>query len=529
VGRRLGVSLLAFSAGVALLVSAAFAGPNGESRRGGTLRLMWAAEPVLDPALAGGPVGSWILLNATCAKLFTIVEVPKTGRTRVVPEVVRSFEVSGDGRTYTFELKRTFRFHTRAPVTARSFADAFNRTASPAMNSGAWRRGFFLEITGAKAFREGRAASISGVQVLGPYRLRIRLDRRAGDFLARLTMPYFCPILPRTPISPAGIQDPPGSGPYYIADRVRERRMVLARNPYYGGDRTANPDRILWTIETDAAARIRATERNENDFISLFAYPDAVVRDLEERYGLNRRGGRFLRLPTLSNFMFAFNTRSPAFKGAGTAPLRKAINYTLDRRALTQAHGYLVGRRTDRLVPAPLSESRRFYPIRGPDPVTARQWLARARHRPKSLTLYTAAFPFNVATAEVFKSNLKQLDIDVDVKYFSFPTLLEKLVTKGEPWDVTWLPWGTFYPGPAGVLLPLLNDTRYTPRIDAANRVRGAGRARSWAKLETDLMRKDPPAAVYADATALVLISRSFGCFRWVPGPELDLAAACKK
>ena len=172
----------------------------------------------------------------------------------------------------------------------------------------------------------------SRAQVLGPYRLRIRLERRAGDFLARLTMPFFCPIPPGTPISPAGIDDPPGSGPYHIADRVRERRMVLKRNPYYGGDRKANLDSIIWTIETDFAERIRATERNENDFTPVFAYPDAVVKDLVERYGLNRRGGRFFRLPTLSNFMFAFNTRSPAFKGARTAPLRKAINYALDRR-----------------------------------------------------------------------------------------------------------------------------------------------------------------------------------------------------
>ena len=270
-GRRLGVTLLALGTGVALIVAAAFAGPNGDSRRGGTLRIMFGAEPELDPALATGIIGSWMVLRATCATLFTTPD-PETGRTRIVPEVVRRYKVSGDGRTYTFELKRRFRFDNREPVTARSFADAFNRTASPTMNSAAWRRGFFKEVTGADAFRERKSGSISGVQVLGPYRLRIRLERRAGDFLARLTMPFFCPIPPGTPISPAGIDDPPGSGPYHIADRVRERRMVLKRNPYYGGDRKANLDSIVWTIETDAAERIRATERNENDFTPVFAY-----------------------------------------------------------------------------------------------------------------------------------------------------------------------------------------------------------------------------------------------------------------
>ena len=102
-------------------------------------------------------------------------------------------------------------------------------------------------------------------------------------------------------------------------------------------------------------------------------------------------------------------------------------------------------------------------------------------------------------------------------------------MTEGEPWDVVWLPWGAFYPDPAGFLLPLLNDTRYEPRIEKANRLTGEARAKSWAKLEADLMRNDPPAAVYSDSMGLVLTSRSFGCFHWVPGFELDLGAVCLK
>jgi ABC-type oligopeptide transport system substrate-binding subunit len=525
------ISLLTVCAGLGLLVTAASAQPGGGTQRGGTLRLMFGAEPdSLDPALATTIAGSWTLLYATCAKLFNVLPDPATGRPRVAREVVRSYNVTDAGRTYTFELKRTFRFHNGAPVTARSFADAFNRTASPQMNSAAVRQRFFAEISGADAYTSGKADVISGVQVLGRYRLRIRLTRRAGDFVARLTMPFFCPVLPGTPITPKGIEDPPGSGPYYIAERIPEQRLVLKRNPYYPrGVRTANPDRIVWTIETDRAQRVRATERNENDFTFLFAYPDAVVGDLVEKYGLNRPGGQLLRLPTLSNNMFVFNARSSVFEGAGTAPLRKAINYVLDRPALTRGHGYLVGRRSDRLLPAALSESRRLYPIGGPDPVTGRRWLAHTKSPPKALTLYTSTFPDSVANAQVFTRNLRQLGIEVDVKQFEFRALLAKLTTKGEPWDVTWLPWQAWYPDPAGFFLPLLRGTRYAAGVDAANRLSGAARAKAWAELESDLMRNDPPAAVYADSMTLTLLSRSFGCYRWVPVYEVDLAAACKK
>jgi ABC-type oligopeptide transport system substrate-binding subunit len=532
-GRRLGLSLLALGTGVALLVSAAFAGPHGDTRRGGTLRVMFGAEPdSVDPALATGSIGSWTLLYATCAKLFNTLPDPDTGRRRIAPEVVRSFpDVSNDGRTYTFELRRTFRFHNRMPVTAQSFADAFNRNANPKLNSLVRRRGWLQEIVGANAAMRGRARTISGVQVLGRYRLRVRLRRRAGDFVARLTMPSFCPILPGTSSDPAEMDRPPGSGPYYIADRVPNRRIVLERNPYYGGSRTANPDRIVWTIEPNPAARLRATERDENDFMGVFAVQDDVVRNLKDRYGLNRPGGQFLRLPSLTNYFFVFNADRPAFKGLGQAPLGKAINYALDRKALIQAHGYLETRRSDRLLPAPLSASRRVYPLDGPDLVTARRWLARAKLRPRKLTLYTANFAFSIASAQVFSSNLRPLGIEVDVKPFDPITLLEKLRrrTQGEPFDVALLNWGAFYADPAGAVLPLLRGTRYEARANAANRATGSARAKSWADLETDLMRNDPPVAAYADITARILVSRSFGCFGSLQGYDLDLAAACKK
>ena len=94
-GRRLGLSLLALGAGVALLVSAAFAGPHGESRRGGTLRLMWGAEPDYStPPSPPATSASWTLLYATCAKLFNTLPDPDTGRTRIVPEVVAELRAS---------------------------------------------------------------------------------------------------------------------------------------------------------------------------------------------------------------------------------------------------------------------------------------------------------------------------------------------------------------------------------------------------------------------------------------------------
>lgn len=516
---------------VILLTSASVASPGAEARRGGTLRLIVGAEPSsLDPALADGTRLGWALQHATCARLFTTLFDPGTGKLRVVPEVAKSVSVSNHGLTYTLQLRRTFRFHTGAPVTAQSFADALNRDASPSVGSPATR--FMYEIVGADAVIQGKTDTISGVRALDRSRLQIRLNRPAGDFLARLTMPFFCPIPPGTPMKP--METSAGSGPYYVAERVPNRQLVLERNPYYRGARPANPDRIVWTIEPDADTRVRAVEQNTSDLTYLFGYPDAVLHDLVSRHGLNRPGGRLLEYPTLTTYFFGFNIHRPAFGSAGQAPLKRAINYAIDRSALTRASGYLSGRPTDRLLPPALSHSRRVYPLGRPDLATARKWLARAGKRPKRLVLYTASFPFGSTTAQVFVSNLRQLGIEVTVKYFGFATLLDKLRTPGEPWDVTWLPWGTSYPEPAGFLVVFFHSagfhgTKYEARAEAVNRVTGAARDKAWADFEADLMRDDPPVAAYMNPTTVTLLSRSYGCFRRHPVYEVDLAAACKK
>ena len=68
---------------------------------------------------------------------------------------------------------------------------------------------------------EGTAETISGVRVLGGYRLQIRLTQRAGDFVARLTMPYFCPISARTPPDQEiAATEVPASGPYRFVEHL---------------------------------------------------------------------------------------------------------------------------------------------------------------------------------------------------------------------------------------------------------------------------------------------------------------------
>jgi ABC-type oligopeptide transport system substrate-binding subunit len=541
VSRRSGLSLVALCAGAALL-AVALAGPArggaaAKAAKGGTLRLGLPAEIDVDPALAYSTRAS-VLEFATCAKLFNFPDEVGAAGTRVIPEVVDRFTLSRDGKTYTFDLKTSFRFHTGAPVTAASFAAAFNRDANPKMQSPAVS--YLHEIVGADAVIGGKATTISGVRVLGRHRLQIRLTKPVGDFVARLTMPFFCPVLPNTRIDPAGIDDPAGTGPYYVAERVVNRRIVLKRNTFYRGGRPANVDEIVFTVGESQEACELATEQDRIDHcvISGLVLPDATFRRIAQQYGINRRGGQFFVNPELATYYFAFNHDRPAFKGSGQVALKRAINYALDRPALARAFGYLAGRRTDQMLPPAFGPDVSIYPLRGADPATARKWLARAGTKPAKLVLYASPGRIGAAAAQVFAFDLQQIGIEVDVKYFDTVSLNQKVRTRGEPFDVVLYGFGPDYLDGAGFLVPLLSgnvnlsyfdDAKTNARIAAAGRLTGEARRRAWAKLDVDLMRTNPPWAPFIHTNGRNFVSRSFGCYVAHPVYGVDLAAACKK
>jgi peptide/nickel transport system substrate-binding protein len=530
---RLSVMLAMLVTGAAVLVASAVAGPAAETPKGGTLRIAGDDLDFVDPAL-GYFTDTWMIEYATCAKLFNHPDEAGAAGTRPVPEVADRYTISKDGRTYTFRLKQTFRFHTGARVTAQSFADAFNRDAQPKLRSPA--TAYMHDIVGADAVIDGRAQSISGIHVLNRYRLRIRLTKPSGDFTARLTMPLFCPILPNTPVDPRGIDNPAGSGPYYVAERITNQRMVLKRNPYYRGERSANVDQIVWTPGESPADCRRAVEEDRVDFCSSPGIARDAARALTEKYGINRPGGQVFVGPSPATWFFVFNHDRPAFKGAGQIPLKKAINYAIDRPALTRAFGYLAGKRTDQMLPPAFARAESIYPLGGADVAAARRWYAKAELKPTKLVLYTWTPPPMVTVAQVLEYNLKQVGIDLEVKYYEPTIATEKARTPGEPFDIVLLGWAADYADAAALIVPLLaqggvnlNDPQLRRRIDSANRLTGEARRRAWADLDVDLMRNNPPWAPFMHINNRTFVSKSLGCFLDHPLYRVDLVAVCKK
>ncbi len=207
---------------------------------------------------------------------------------------------------------------------------------------------------------------------------------------------------------------------------------------------------------------------------------------------------------------------------------------------MARTFGYLGGKRTDQMLPPALARPASIYPLEGADPATARKWLARATIKPTTLVLYANNTPQGVALAQTLVHNLKQIGIDVQVKYFYFNVVAAKIATPGEPFDLALSGWIADYGDAAGFFVPLLyrgsgvsgvnlDDPRVNARIEAANRLTGEARRKAWADLDVDLMRDNPPWAPLVHNQIRTFVSRSTGCVLDHPVYSFDIAAACKK
>jgi peptide/nickel transport system substrate-binding protein len=515
-----------------LLVQAA--GSHG-TKEGGTFRVALGAGAFdhIDPALAYGGA-SWLVLNPVCATLMTYPSKPPPTGYRIVTDVAKAFPRSSkDLRTWTFTLRSGFRFSDGSPLRANAFARAIHRTLDPANKSPA--TAYTQGIVGAKAVLSGKAATARGVIARGNT-LIVRFEQPVPDFPAQTTMPFFCAVPPTLPVDPEGIGAFPSAGAYYVSDYRAGERIVIDRNPHYGGSRPHHVDRFLVDLRpTTPDETIDAVERGEADWGRTLreVYLDPS-RGLAKKYGVNK--SRFWIVPGLGYRGYSLNTSRPLFRH--NVKLRQAVNHAIDRSALEGGEGR--GEITDQYLPStfPGFADAKIYPRR-PDLKLARA-LARGNTRGGKAVLYTLDIPQAVVSARVVKRNLAKIGIDVQIKALPQGAFFARAGARGEPVDIVFSPWTPDYIDPFSYL-NLFFDGRYVgssnwsrldePAVNLALRkaatLQGQARARAYAKLDARIARDFAPHAATTFLRDPTLVSARVGCV--VVRPELDLTAVCLK
>jgi ABC-type transport system substrate-binding protein/streptogramin lyase len=496
----------------------------------------------LDPAIATD-VAAWQVEYATCAKVMNYPDAGGAAGSRPAPELADAQpRVSRSGRTWTMRIRRGYRFSppSGAPVTARAVAGSLERSLSPAY--GPQSPGFFYlrDVVGARAFHEGRAGHVTGIRARGDI-LTIRLVRPSGSLPTRLTLPFFCIVPPGTPAIEGGIGTPvPTAGPYYVRSKA-DGRMILLRNPFYGGPRPHGIPRV--EIDTGLApdASIAAVERGSADQYSEFAAvplpaPLLPGSALDRRVGAQSaeaRAGRqrLFRLPVHGLHWLALNTRSGIFRDVR---LRRAASLAIDRRALAAVWGE---EPEDRYLPpeVPGAPSRHLDPLDGPDLVRARALARGRRGRAVAQVCRQPEAPCR-ETARLLRQELGAIGVDLRTQLVDVSPGVS--ARRRRPPDLIMAGWVSSYLDPGDGLRDALLSAFAIPqwlptgpwrgRLDAADRLTGTARERAYADLAVDLQRDAVPWVVFAGARFPELVSSRVGCITRVPAyPLVDLAAMC--
>ncbi len=234
--------------------------------------------PQFDPALASDDN------SVQAVKLVFSGLVKLNQQLQVVPDSAYSWQVSPDGKMYTFYLPAQLRFADGTPVTSQDVIYSLNRSlglTSTALQEGGTGGLFYLgHILGAADVAAGRASAARGLKAVDAHTLQIHLDAPIAYFLVDLASPPAF-IVPQPLIKKYGerkwVEHALGTGPFLLGRWTHGVRMTFLPNPYYYGDKPVL-DEVEMPFAQDAHAALLAYRAGQYDLtwdIARSDYPSA--------------------------------------------------------------------------------------------------------------------------------------------------------------------------------------------------------------------------------------------------------------
>ena len=432
---------------------------------GGRLVRLFIDPPTLDPHLTTDATSAQIIIEVF-GGLVTIDREMK-----VVPDLAEGWDISPDGRVYTFHLRPGAVFHNGRPVTAEDVRWSLERVTNPLTESPVVDQ-YLGDIVGVKDKLNGDARSISGVRVIDGQTLEITIDARKSYFLAKLTYPTGF-VLDRENVEAdpkRWFRHPNGTGPFKLSQYDVGETLVLTRNDnYHLGP--AHLDKVEMILSGGTSMLMY-----ENDEIQVAGVGLADLdRLLDPRNELNRELQQ--APPTFSVQYIGLNVKAPPLDDP---KVRQALNLAVDKREIATVV------LADQVVPAngilPPGFPGFNQNLKGLDfdPKRAKQLLAASKYGADLENLP----PITMTTSGSFGATVsldmevvlqmwkKNLGINVEFQQTEFATFLKDLHKRRfQMFDIGWI---ADYPDPENFLDMLFhsgssnNHTNYSnPRVDS--------------------------------------------------------------
>ncbi|MBC6716278.1 ABC transporter substrate-binding protein [Aurantimonas sp. DM33-3] len=481
--------------------------PDPDAKQGGNIVITYKDDvATLDPAI-GYDWQNWSMIKSLFDGLMDYVP----GTTELRPGLAESYEISEDGQTFTFKLRSGVKFHNGREMTAEDVKFSLDRVTAPATQSpGA---GFFGMIDGYEAVAAGEADSLSGVTVVDPTTVEIKLSRPDATFLHVMAL-NFASVVPEEAVAEHGAdfgKNPVGTGAFKLGEWALGQRVVFTRNEHYWRDGLPYLDQITFEIGQEPIVALLRLQSGEVDipgdgippakFQEVMADPEQKARVVE--------GGQ------LQTGYITMNVEIPPFDQKG---VREAVNMAINKDRVVQMIN-------NRALPAnqPLPPSMpgydESYEGYAYDVDAAKAKLAEAGFPDGFDTeLFVMNTDPNPRIAQAIQQDLSQIGIRAEIQSLAQANVIAAGGEKDAA-PMIWsggMAWIADFPDPSNFYGPILGcagavpggwnwswycneelDKRATEADSIVDPARQEERSQMWSKIYTDIMADAPWVPVF--------------------------------
>ncbi len=277
-----------------------------------------ADAPSLDPATTSDAESSKVTRN-----LFEGLVSDKQGTTEIEPALAESWQVSPDGRTYTFKLRQGVKFHDGTEFNADAVVTNYTRWVN---QEGGGSFDYFQTVFG--GFAGDQNLLTESVQAVDPSTVEFKLKRPFGPFIGALSLPAFGFVSPTALKSGKPLNNNPvGTGPFKLKEWKPNETLTLERNPDYWKPDEPKIDQVIFQVVPEPQARLTALSTQQLDLM------DGLSPDLLKSAEADAKLQVFKR-PSFNIGYLGFNVEKPPFD---KLPVRQAINHAINKEAMIQA------------------------------------------------------------------------------------------------------------------------------------------------------------------------------------------------
>ncbi|MDP9861201.1 MULTISPECIES: ABC transporter substrate-binding protein [Streptosporangium] len=442
-----------------------------EQHKGGTLRLQAkAGDGTLDPHINYSN-GNWQVFQAMYDGLLAFKKVGGEASYDLVPDLAEAMpEVSADGRSYTFTLRKGVKFAGGAEVTVDDVVASFQRIYKV---SGPTSGTFYAGIVGAAACvkKPDECTLDKGVVAdRAKNTVTVNLVEPDSEFPLKLALPHAVVLPKDTPDKDQGTKPIGGTGPYTAVSYDPNKELKLVRNPdFTEWSREAQPqgypDEIVYSYGLTAEAAVTAVQNGQADWVF-----DPLPADRLGEIGANYASQAHVN--QLSAFWYLpLNTNLAPFD---RPEARQALNWAIDRQAVVKMFGGAnVAQPACTLLPPGIPGHADFCDFPEPDLAKAKDLVQRSGTAGQEVSVVVADDEVSKQIGEYVRSTLEQIGYRAKLKVISTNIHFTYIQNDKNKVQVSVSQWYADYPAASDFLHVLLSCASFRPGSDSSINISG--------------------------------------------------------